>query len=53
MIAEVMDVASLSTFRLVQRALAIAALLVGQGVRWAIGWMVLLLAFAGPARRRR
>ena len=52
MIAEVMDVASLSTFRLVQRALAIAALLVGQGVRWAIGWLILLLAFAGPARRR-
>jgi ubiquinone biosynthesis protein len=47
-----MDVASLSSFRLLQRALAIAALLLGQGLRWAIGWLVLLLACAGPARRR-
>jgi ubiquinone biosynthesis protein len=47
-----MDVASLSNFRLLQRALAIAALLLGQGLRWALGWLVLLLACAGPARRR-
>jgi predicted unusual protein kinase regulating ubiquinone biosynthesis (AarF/ABC1/UbiB family) len=47
-----MDVASLSTYRLLLRALTIGALVLGQGVRWLIGWLVLLLAFAGPARRR-
>ena len=52
MIAEAMDVASLSTFRLLQRALVIAVLLIGQGLRWAVGWLVLLLALAGPARRQ-
>ncbi len=52
MIAEAMDVASLSNLRLLRRALAIAALLLGQGLRWVIGWLVLLLAFAGPVRRR-
>jgi ubiquinone biosynthesis protein len=52
MIAEPMDVASLSTYRLLQRALIIGALVIGQGLRWFIGWLVLLLAFAGPARRR-
>ena len=52
MITEAMDVASLSSFRLLQRALTIAALVLGQGVRWLIGWLVLLVAFAGPARRR-
>jgi ubiquinone biosynthesis protein len=52
MIAQAMDVASLSTAGLVQRALTIAALVVGQGLRWLIGWVVLLLIFAPPARRR-
>ena len=52
MIAQAMDVASLSTYRLLLRALTIGALVLGQGVRWLIGWLVLLLAFAGPARRR-
>ena len=52
MIAEAMDVASLSTYRLLQRALTIGALLLGQGLRWLLGWLILLLAFAGPARRR-
>jgi ubiquinone biosynthesis protein len=52
MIAEPMDVASLSTYRLLQRALIISALVIGQGMRWFVGWLVLLLAFAGPARRR-
>jgi ubiquinone biosynthesis protein len=47
-----MDVASLSTVRLLQRALTIAALVVGQGLRWLVGWLVLLVAFAGVARRR-
>jgi ubiquinone biosynthesis protein len=47
-----MDVASLSTYRLLQRALTIGALLIGQGLRWLLGWLVLLLVFAGPARRR-
>jgi ubiquinone biosynthesis protein len=32
--------------------LTITALVVGQGVRWLIGTLVLLLAFAGAARRR-
>jgi ubiquinone biosynthesis protein len=53
MIAEAMDVASLSTFRLWQRALTIAALVAGQGVRWLVGWLVLLAVFAGKARRRQ
>ena len=48
-----MDVASLSTFKLLQRALTIAALVLGQGVRWFVGWLVLLLSFAGLARRRK
>jgi ubiquinone biosynthesis protein len=48
-----MDGASLSTFRLLQRALTIGALLVGQGLRWLVGWIVLLLVFAGPARRKQ
>ncbi|HEX7506455.1 MAG TPA: AarF/UbiB family protein [Polyangia bacterium] len=52
MIAELMDGASLSTLHLLQRSLAIFALFVAQGVRWLVGWLVLLLAFAGPARRR-
>jgi ubiquinone biosynthesis protein len=52
MIAEPMDGASLSTLRLLQRSLAIGALFLGQGVRWLVGWLVLLVAFAGPARRR-
>src|ERR1035437_10153036 len=47
-----MDGASLSNFRLLQRSLTILALFLGQGIRWAIGWLILLLAFAGPARRR-
>jgi ubiquinone biosynthesis protein len=47
-----MDGASLSNFRLLQRSLTILALFLGQGLRWAIGWLVLLVAFAGPARRR-
>src|ERR1035437_2661279 len=47
-----MDGASLSNFRLLQRSLTILALFLGQGIRWAIGWLVLVLAFAGPARRR-
>jgi len=47
-----MDVASLSTFRLLQRALTIGALVVGQGLRWLVGWLLLLLTFAGQARRR-
>jgi len=48
-----MDGASLSTFRLLQRALTIAALLLGQGLRWLVGWIVLLVVFAGPARRKQ
>ena len=52
MIAQAMDVASLSSFRLLQRSLVIAALVVGQGLRWFIGWVVLLVAFAGRTRRR-
>jgi len=47
-----MDEASLSTLRLLQRSLVILALFLGQGVRWLIGWLILLLAFSGPARRR-
>jgi len=47
-----MDGASLSTLRILQRSLAIGALFLGQGVRWLVGWLVLLVAFAGPARRR-
>jgi ubiquinone biosynthesis protein len=47
-----MDGASLSNFRLLQRSLTILALFIGQGIRWAIGWLILLVAFAGPARRR-
>jgi ubiquinone biosynthesis protein len=47
-----MDVASLSTFRLLQRALTIAALVLGQGLRWLVGWLVLLVAGVGLARRR-
>jgi ubiquinone biosynthesis protein len=53
MIAQAMDVASLSTFRLLQRAATIAALVLGQGVRWLVGWLILLLTFAGPARRKK
>jgi ubiquinone biosynthesis protein len=52
MIAQAMNVASLSTFRLLQRALTITALVLGQGLRWLVGWLVLLAVFAGPARRR-
>jgi len=48
-----MDGASLSTFRLLQRALTIGALLLGQGVRWLVGWIVLVVVFAGPARRKQ
>ncbi|MGD0837849.1 MAG: AarF/UbiB family protein [Polyangia bacterium] len=53
MIAQAMDVASPSSFRLLQRALTIATLLLGQGLRWLVGWLVLLLTFAGPDRRRK
>jgi len=53
MIPQAMDGASLSTFRLLQRALTIAALLLGQGLRWLVGWLVLLVVFAGPARRKQ
>jgi ubiquinone biosynthesis protein len=53
MIAQAMDVASLSTFRLLQRALIIAALVLGQGARWLVGWLVLMLTMSGPARRRK
>jgi ubiquinone biosynthesis protein len=52
MIAQAMDGASLSTLRLLQRALAIAALFIGQGIRWALGWLVLMAVFAGQSRRR-
>jgi ubiquinone biosynthesis protein len=52
MIAQVMNVASLSTYRLLQRALTIAALVFGQGVRWLVGWVVLMFTFSGPVRRR-
>ncbi len=52
MIAEVMDVARLTPYRLIQRALTIAALFLGQGLRWLLGWLALLVAFAGPVRRR-
>ncbi len=52
MIAQAMDVASLSTYRLLQRAVTILALVMGQSLRWFLGWLVLLLAFAGRARRR-
>src|ERR1017187_8673202 len=52
MITQAMDGASLSTLRLLQRSLAIVALFLGQGVRWLVGWLILLLAFSGPARRR-
>jgi ubiquinone biosynthesis protein len=48
-----MDLASLSTFRLLQRALTIAALVLGQGLRWLLGWLLLLLSLSGPARRRK
>jgi ubiquinone biosynthesis protein len=47
-----MDGASLSTRGLLQRALAIGALFIGQGLRWGLGWLVLLLVFAGKARRQ-
>ncbi|MBN2575769.1 MAG: AarF/ABC1/UbiB kinase family protein [Deltaproteobacteria bacterium] len=47
-----MDVASLSSFRILQRSLAIVALVVGQGLRWLVGHLVLLVAFAGQARRQ-
>jgi len=53
MILQAMDGASLSTFRLLQRALTIGALLLGQGVRWLVGWIVLVVVFAGPARRKQ
>jgi ubiquinone biosynthesis protein len=36
-----------------QRALTIGALLLGQGLRWLVGWLVLVVVFAGPARRKR
>jgi ubiquinone biosynthesis protein len=52
MIAQVTDVASLSTYRVLARALTIAALLLGQGIRWLVGWVVLLLGRVGPVRRR-
>jgi ubiquinone biosynthesis protein len=52
MISQAMDVASLSTYRLLQRALTIGALVIGQGLRWLVGWLILLLVFAGPTRRR-
>ena len=47
-----MDGASLSNFRLLQRFLAISAIFLGQGLRWVIGWLILLVVFAGPVRRR-
>lgn len=53
MIAQAMDVASLSTFRLLQRALIIAALVLGQGVRWLVGWLILRITMSGIARRRK
>jgi ubiquinone biosynthesis protein len=52
MIAQAMDLASLSTYRLLLRALTIAALLLGQGLRWLVGWVVLMFARAGVQRRR-
>jgi ubiquinone biosynthesis protein len=48
-----MDLASLSTLKLLQRALTIAALVLGQGIRWFVGWVVLLLTRSGLARRRK
>jgi ubiquinone biosynthesis protein len=48
-----MDGASLSTLRLLQRALTIGALLLGQGLRWLVGWLVLVVVFAGPAKRKQ
>jgi len=51
-IAQAMDVASLSTFRLVRRALIIVALFLAQGVRWLVGWIFLRLARAPLPRRR-
>ncbi len=47
-----MDGASLGNFRLLQRFLAISAIFLGQGLRWMIGWLILLVVFAGPVRRR-
>jgi len=52
MITEAMDGASLSTVRLLQRSLAIGALFLGQGIRWLLGWLVLVVSFAPVARRR-
>ena len=53
MILQAMDGASLSTLRLLQRALTIGALLLGQGLRWLVGWLVLVVVFAGPAKRKQ
>jgi ubiquinone biosynthesis protein len=36
-----------------QRALTIGALLLGQGLRWLVGWLVLVVVFAGPAKRKQ
>jgi ubiquinone biosynthesis protein len=47
-----MDVASLSTYRLVRRALTIVAVLGGHGLRWLFGWLFLLLARAPLPRRQ-
>jgi len=47
-----MDGASLSTVRLLQRSLAIGALFLGQGIRWLLGWIVLMASFSPAARRR-
>lgn len=53
MIAQVMNAATLTTSRLLQRALTIAALFIGQGVRWVVGWLFLVLLRSGVARRRQ
>jgi ubiquinone biosynthesis protein len=53
MIAQVMSAATLTTSRLLQRALTIVALFIGQGLRWSLGWLVLVLLRSGPARRRQ
>lgn len=42
----------LSQLRLLRRVLVILALFVWQGVRWFIGWAVLLAFFAGADRRK-
>ena len=47
-----MDGARLSPLRLLRRTLAILTLFLWQTIRWALGWLVLLLVFAGRARRQ-